>query len=68
MSDDNQSQGSIIHTEEIQASDVPISDQSSQPKGSTPSDLPPEAPESPVSDIPTREISVPFITSYKEIL
>ncbi len=32
---------------------TPVEPESSQPNGSTPTDLPPEAPESPTSDVPT---------------
>lgn len=47
MSEDNQNQDATIHAEEIQAPDMPISDQSGQPNGSTPTDLPPKALELP---------------------
>ena len=52
MPDDNQSQDVATPPEEVQASEIPVSDIPSQPKGSMPTDLPPEAPESPISDVP----------------
>ncbi len=52
MPDDNQNQNQDVSlpTEEVKALEMPISDQSVQPNGSTPTDLPPEAPESSTSD------------------
>ncbi|MCX6719151.1 MAG: hypothetical protein NTZ38_02120, partial [Candidatus Taylorbacteria bacterium] len=35
---------------------APVESESSQSNGSTPTDLPPEAPESPTSDIPTTPV------------
>ncbi|MCX6715785.1 MAG: hypothetical protein NT077_02055 [Candidatus Taylorbacteria bacterium] len=55
MPDDNQNQNqdTNMSTEEIKAPEMPISDQSVQPNGSTPTNLPPTASESPTSDVPT---------------
>lgn len=49
---DEQTQDIVTPTEDVKASEMPISEQSIQPNGSTPTDLPPEAPESPTSDVP----------------
>lgn len=52
MSDDNQNQDAETQPTEAQTPAEPISDVSIQPNASTPTDLHPEAPESPTSDVP----------------
>ena len=57
--DDQNTQSEPIAETPVQATEpVPASvePESSQPNGSTPTDLPPEAPESPTSDIPTTPV------------
>jgi hypothetical protein len=51
MPDDNQNQNVTMPTEDVKAPEMPISEQSVQPNGSAPTDLTPEAPESPISDV-----------------
>jgi len=50
---DEQTQDVVTPTEEVKAPEMPISEQSVQSNGSTPTDMPPVAPEAPTSDIPT---------------
>jgi hypothetical protein len=50
MSEDNQSQDAETQPTEAQTPAESISDVSIQPNTSTPTDLPPEAPESPIND------------------
>ena len=52
MSEDNQNQDAETQPTEAQTPAEPISDVSIQPNGFTPTNLPPEAPESPTSDVP----------------
>ncbi len=55
MDDQNTLSEPVVETPVVQAPEpasAPVGSESIQSKGSTPSDLPPEAPESPVSDVP----------------
>jgi len=46
---------------------APIGSESSQSNGSTPTDLPPEAPESPISDVPHTPVPLKTVETRKTL-